>query len=100
MIRLTPMTDTEYNTFYDYVILDYAEGLMRAGNASPGLAVQVSQQQCAPVLSDEVRSPNQFFYLIRDDALDAHVRYLWWRIREQYGTRVAMLYFVGILEPY
>ena len=33
-------------------------------------------------------------------SLDAHVGYLWWGIREQHGIRVAMLYFIGIFEPY
>jgi ribosomal protein S18 acetylase RimI-like enzyme len=101
MIQLTPMREEEYNAFYEYAILDYADGLVRAGNAQPDVAVQVSIQQCAPVLSNRLASPNQFFFLIRDDALDArHVGYLWWGIREQYGMRTAMLYFIGVLPPY
>jgi len=101
VIQLTTMAADEYDAFYEYTILDYAEGLVRAGNAHPDLAVQVSQQQCAPVLSNGVDSPNQFFFLIREDTPEAkHVGYLWWGIREQYGVRTANLYFVGILEPY
>jgi ribosomal protein S18 acetylase RimI-like enzyme len=100
MIQLTPMTKEEYGPFYEYVIFDYADGLVRAGNAHPGVAVQVSQLQCQPVLSDGVASPNQFFFLIHDDALEAQIGYLWWGLREQYGVRVAMLYFIGIFEPY
>jgi ribosomal protein S18 acetylase RimI-like enzyme len=94
------MSDNEYDAFYDHVILDYADGLVHAGNAFPDLAVQLSRQQCASVPSDRVHSPNQFFYLIHDDAVDIHVGYLWWGMREQFGTRAAMLYFVGILGPY
>jgi hypothetical protein len=33
MIQLSPMTEEEYDAFYEYVILDYAEGLIRAGNS-------------------------------------------------------------------
>jgi ribosomal protein S18 acetylase RimI-like enzyme len=95
------MAQGEYSAFYEYIILDYAEGLVRAGNAHPDVAVQLSQQQCAPVLSNGVASPGQFFYLIHDDAPAAnHVGYLWWGVREQYGTRTAMLYFVGVFAPY
>ena len=101
MIQLTPMTEQEYSAFYEHVILDYADGLVRAGNAPPDVAVQVSQQQCAPVLSNELASPNQFFFLIHTDTPDAkHVGYLWWGVREQYGIRTAVLYFIGIFEPY
>jgi len=97
VIQRVPLVEAEY----EYTILDYAEGLVRAGNAHPDLAVQVSQQQCAPVLSDGLASPNQFFYTIREDTPEArHVGYLWWGIREQYGTRTAMLYFVGGFGPY
>ena len=100
MIQLTPMTEEEYDAFYEFVILDYADGLIRAGNAHPDVAVQVSQRQCQPVLSDRLASPMQSFFLIHDDALDEKVGYLWWGIREQHGTRTAMLYFIGIFEPY
>jgi ribosomal protein S18 acetylase RimI-like enzyme len=100
MIHLMPMTEDEYDAFYEFVILDYAEGLVRAGNAHPDVAVELSHQQCQPVLSDRLASPGQFFYMIYDDALDARVGYLWWGIREQAGTRTAVLYFVGIFEPY
>jgi ribosomal protein S18 acetylase RimI-like enzyme len=100
MIQLAPMVEEEYDTFYEFDIFDYAEGLVHARNVHPDVAVQVSQQQCEPVLSDRLASPNQFFFLIHDDALDESVGYLWWGIREQYGIRVAMLYFIGIFEPY
>jgi ribosomal protein S18 acetylase RimI-like enzyme len=100
MIHLTPMTEDEYDAFYEFVILDYAEGLVRAGNAHPDVAVQLSHQQTQPVLSDRLASPGQFFYLLYDDKLDEKVGYLWWGIREQHGTRTAVLYFIGVFEPY
>lgn len=101
MIRLTPMREEEYGAFYEYMILDYAEGLIRAGNALADVAVQVSKQQCAPVLTNALASPNQFFYLLHGDLPEAtHVGYLWWGIREQYGIRTAVLYFIGVLQPY
>ena len=55
----------------------------------------------ALVLTNGLASPNQYLYLIREDTPDApHVGYLWWGVREQHGVRTAVLYFVGILEPY
>jgi len=100
MIQLKPLAEEEYDAFYEYVILDYAAGLICAGNAHPDVAVQVSRQQCQPVLSDGLASPNQFFFLLHDDGLEAPVGYLWWGIREQHGIRTAALYFIGIFEPY
>jgi ribosomal protein S18 acetylase RimI-like enzyme len=104
VIVLVPMAEAEYDAFYETVIHDYAEGLVRAGNARPDLALQVSRQQCAPVLENGIASPGQRFYLIREtvppEGTGAHVGYLWWGVREQYGTRVAMLYFVGVFEGY
>jgi len=94
------MTEEEYDAFYEYVILDYANGLIRAGNAHPDVAVQVSQQQCQPVLFNRLASPHQFFFLIQEDALNEQVGYLWWGMREQYGIRTAVLYFIGIFEPF
>jgi ribosomal protein S18 acetylase RimI-like enzyme len=95
------MTAEEYDAFYEHIILDYADGLVRAGNAPPDVAVQLSQQQCQPVLSNGIASPHQFFFLIHDDTPDArHVGYMWWGVREQHGTRTAVLYFIGIFEPY
>ena len=101
MIRLIPMSEEEYSAFYEYSILDYADGLVHAGNTPPEVAIQVSKQQSAPVLSNGLASPNQFFFLISDDTLYiSHVGYLWWGIREQHGIRMAMVYFIGVFEPY
>ena len=100
MVRLRPLSEEEYDTFYEFVVFDYAEGLVHAGNAHPAVAVQLSQQQCLAVLSDRLDSPNQFFFLVYDDLLDEPVGYLWWGVREQHGTRTAVLYFIGIFEPY
>jgi ribosomal protein S18 acetylase RimI-like enzyme len=101
MIQLVPMVEAEYDAFYECAILDYAEGLVRAGNANPDLAVQASRQQCAPVLSDRLASPDQFFFALREADADArHVGYLWWGVCELGGRRVANLYFVFVFEPY
>ena len=40
MIRIIPLTEDEYDAFYDYNIQDYVEAMVRAGNARPGLAVK------------------------------------------------------------
>ncbi len=100
MIQLTPMTKEQYDVFYEFIILDYAEGVVRAGNAHPDVAVQLSQQQHLTVLSDGLSTPNQFLFLVHDDAVDEPVGYLWWGVREQHGMRTAMLYFIAIFEPY
>ena len=105
MIQLVPMTEAEYDAFYGYAILDYAEGLVRAGNAHPDRAVQISRQQCAPVLSDRLASPEQFFFTLREEAREEgagarRVGYLWWGVRELGGRRVANLYFIGVFEGY
>ena len=101
MIRLAPMTEAEYDAFYEHVIRDYADGLVQAGNAHPDQAVRLSRQQCAPVLSNGLASPNQFFYTIRQrDAGATHVGYLWWGVRELAGIPKANLYFVGVFEGY
>lgn len=100
MLQLIPLTEDEYAVFYDYNIRDYADAMIRAGNARPDLAVQVAQQQTALVLTNQLASPEQFFFSIFDDALNAQVGYLWWGVRELTGIRVANLYFIGIFEPY
>ena len=43
MVQLMPMAKEEYDAFYEYIILDYAEGLVRAGNAHPDLAGKLAQ---------------------------------------------------------
>ncbi|MCI0478616.1 MAG: GNAT family N-acetyltransferase [Anaerolineales bacterium] len=100
MLRLIPLTENEYAAFYAYNIRDYADAMVRAGNARPDLAEQVAHQQTALVLTNRLASPDQFMFTIHDDALNAPVGYLWWGVRELSGIRVANLYFIGIFEPY
>ncbi len=100
MLKLSPLDENEYDTFYKYNIEDYAGAVVRAGNARPDLAEAMAREQTALVLTDRLASPNQFMFTIRDDVLDAKVGYLWWGIREWSGIRVANLYFIGIFPPY
>jgi ribosomal protein S18 acetylase RimI-like enzyme len=100
MLKLIPLTENEYDAFYDYNIQDYTQAVIRAGNAHPDLAEQMAHQQTRLVLTDRLASPDQFFFSIFDDALNAPVGYLWWGIRELTGIRVANLYFIAIFEPY
>ena len=100
MLQLLPLTKDQYDAFYDYNIRDYADAMVRAGNARPDLAETVAHQQTALVLTNRLASPDQFIFSIFDDALNAQVGYLWWGVRELSGIRVANLYFIGIFETY
>jgi ribosomal protein S18 acetylase RimI-like enzyme len=100
VIELAPMSGGDYDAFYQYVIHDYAEGLVHARNAHPDRALQTSVEQHRSVLSNGLDSPGQRFRVIREASLDVYVGCLWWGVVERYGTRKAMLYFVGILAPY
>ena len=97
---MSPLTEDEYDAFYDYSIQDYADAKVRAGNARLDLAEQVAHQQTALMLTNRLAAPDQFILAIHDDALDAMLGYLWWGVGELSAIRVANLHFISILESY
>ena len=100
MIRLVPMKTTEYQTYLDISIREYAEDKIRAGNWQPAEALERSAQEFHQLLPEGVASRDQYLYDIEDARLGVKVGMIW-LARIMQGTHPVMfIYDFRIDEPY
>jgi ribosomal protein S18 acetylase RimI-like enzyme len=81
MIRLVAMTEQEFHGFYEYLLKEYAEDKVKAGNYQPEEALQQARGEFEEQLPDGLASKNQYLYSIVEDEAAQKVGALWFSIQ-------------------
>jgi ribosomal protein S18 acetylase RimI-like enzyme len=92
MVRLIPMTDDEYQPYYQRSVEEYAQDHVEAGNWHPSVALQESEKQFQQLLPNGVASKDQYLYSIVEDASGLKVGMLWFAVR--YKSNISPYAFV------
>jgi len=100
MVHLVPMTRSEYPTYIEPAIDDYAQDKAKAGNLHPDRALEMARQDFAALLPQGVASPEQYLYTIQEADAGAKVGFIWLGIREEGAKRFPMLMQIWIAEQY
>ncbi len=100
MVRLVPMSQTEFEGYLAFAVQDYAQEHVRAGNWSADQARQLSEQSFRSLLPDGVATENQHLFTIEAQTLGAKVGMLWFAVEEREGGPRAFLYDIRIDEAY
>ena len=85
MVRLRPMTESEFETYLARLIPEYAQEHLQAGSLTPENALQESERQTRALLPDGVHTEDQYLYVIEDEADGTPVGVLWFA-RQDRGT--------------
>jgi RimJ/RimL family protein N-acetyltransferase len=100
MVRLVPMTETDYRRFLRWSIEDYAQQQVRAGAWKPETAVSLAEQMVHGLLPEGLDSPDQTLCSILDAASGEPVGYLWYGLRSGAGEQFVALYEFLIFEAH
>lgn len=101
MVRLIPMTDDEFQPYYQEAVGEYAQEHVEAGNWHPSEALQQSEKEFQQLLPDGVASKDQYLYSIVDDSTGLKVGMLWFAVRYQSGiSPYAFVYDFRIDEQF
>ncbi|CAG0931800.1 diamine N-acetyltransferase [Thermoflexales bacterium] len=100
MIRLIPMTETEYQAYLDISIREYAEDKVKAGNWQPEEALERSAQEFQRLLPEGVATRDQYLYNIEEAALGIKVGMIWLARIMQGAHAIMFIYDFRIDEPY
>jgi ribosomal protein S18 acetylase RimI-like enzyme len=92
MVRLAPMKATEYQTYLNISIREYAEEKVQAGNWQPEEAQERSAKEFQQLLPEGVATKDNFLYDIQDEALDNTVGMIW-LARMMQGTKPIMFIY-------
>jgi|WetSurMetagenome_2_1015567.scaffolds.fasta_scaffold788665_2 ribosomal protein S18 acetylase RimI-like enzyme len=92
MVRLVPMTATEYQPYLDMSVREYAEEKVQAGNWQPEEALERSAQEFHKYLPDGVATKDNYLYDIVDETLGVRVGLIW-LARMMQGTKPIMFIY-------
>jgi RimJ/RimL family protein N-acetyltransferase len=100
MVRLTPMTERDYQQFYDLAMPEYAKDQVAAGTWPEDQALELSRRAFARFLPLGLSTPDQFLYRIEREPDGEKVGYLWLARHEEVGSRLLFVYDFMIFETY
>ena len=100
MVRLVPMSQTQFERHLPSAVQDYAQEHVRAGNWSPENAPQMAQASFAELLPDGPATPSQFLFTVGEETPGKTVGMLWFAAVEREAGPRAFLYDIRIEEAY
>lgn len=100
MVRLIPMTQSDFEPYLEHAIYDYAQEHVKAGTWDQAQAVEASRKEFEVLLPNGVASENQFLFSIQDDLTQAKVGMLWFALKENRGSPFAFIYDFNIYPEF
>jgi len=92
MVRLDPMTETEFRVYLEDDIQRYAQAQVRAGNWHPTEAMEKSRKEHQQLLPDGLASKNQHLFSIMDEELGCQVGVIWFAVYDE-GLRPSVFIY-------
>ena len=100
MARLVPMTETEFQTYYESSMQEYAQDHVKAGTWVTSEALQNAEKQYRQLLPDGLASKNQYLFSIEDAETGAKVGILWFAVDDGRAEPSAYIYDIRIREEF
>ena len=100
MVQLEPMTETQYQSYLDTAVEDYAQAHLKSGDCAPEDALRLAQEDYQKLLPDGLQSKNNFLFSIHDDALGDNETngMVWFAVKAKRVVRSAFIYDLNIRE--
>lgn len=100
MVRLVPMTESDFEGYVEQSIVSYAQEHVQSGNWDPSEALQKSREQFEQLLPEGLATENQHLFSVEEGETGALVGRIWFGERGQPSRRTAFIYDFLIHEPY
>lgn len=100
MVELIPMTESEYQTYIEQIIHDYAQEHVQAGRWSQAEALQKAKQEFQQYLPQGLQSLDNYLYTIVEKQLKKPVGVFWFALHTQPGQQRIFVYDVVIFEEF
>ena len=100
MIKLIPLSEADFQTHLAFVIDDYAQDHVTAGNWPAEGARERSEKEFQQLLPQGLATPGQYLLAAYDDELVQKVGLLWFAVDEQQKPPSAFIYDFLIDEAY
>jgi ribosomal protein S18 acetylase RimI-like enzyme len=95
MLRLVPMTQSEFDSYLERAVPEYAQAHIRAGDCDPGEALALAQADYASLLPLGLATPNHHLFTIRDG--EESVGIMWFQARDKQTRKSAYLFDFSVV---
>ena len=96
MVRLEPMTESEFQIYRARLIRDYAADKVRAGTWLAEDSLSRSEQEIDELLPNGLVTPDHYLFSIRDVVAAENVGILWFAVTHWGGKDQAFIYDVEV----
>ncbi len=100
MVRLTPMTATDFQAYLEQDIERYAQERVRVGDWLASEALQKSREEHQQLLPDGLATKKHYLFSIEDEALGSQVGVIWFALYDQQLQPLAFIYDFLIYEEF
>lgn len=100
MVNLAPMPASEFESFLERLVIEYAADKVRAGNWTPEESVARSRKDCLDLLPQGVDTPGHHLYLIHDDEIGADVGVIWLAEDSRRSAPTGFIYDLSVDERF
>jgi len=100
MVHLEPMSETQFQSYLDTAVEDYAQAHLKSGDCAQEDALRLAQKDYQELLPNGLQSKNQFLFSIHDDALGKNeiIGMVWFGVTAARIVRSAFIYDLKIRE--
>ncbi len=102
MLRLIPMSQSEFDAYLGTAVADYAQAHAKAGDCEPEKALELAQQDYQSLLPDGLQSHNQFLFSAVDETGGGPraVGLIWFAVKDKPGRKTAFIYDFRIADEF
>jgi RimJ/RimL family protein N-acetyltransferase len=100
MVQLVPMTESEFQTFFEVLVPDYAQEHVQAGRWKAEEAQQKALEEVQQLLPEGQATSGHYFYSIVDEESGRRVGTLWFAEDRRRPEPSAFVYDVIIFEEF
>jgi ribosomal protein S18 acetylase RimI-like enzyme len=97
-VTLDPMTEAEYDLFYEAAIPDFARQKVTSGEWSEEESLELSRLDYERLLPEGRKSKNQYLFTVRDAASGEPVATLWLALRTKADRLEGYIYDIEVRE--
>ncbi len=100
MVRLVPMTESEFHDYSKTSIENYAQEQVKAGNWDVSDAPQKSKNKFLQLLPDGLATKKQHLFSIQENNMHEKIGLLWFAVTSQASRPSAYIYDFLIYEEH
>ncbi len=100
MVRLGPMTESEFQAYLEFDIRRYAEEQIKAGNWHPSEALEESRKEHRQLLPDGLATKNQYLFSIQEEETGSRVGTVWFAVDDRRAKPSVFVYDFVIQDEF